>query len=82
MVDKDWHRAFDDPIPLPNGRELVTPRDAATFHLRYCRRRRRTRPNGDTQSVTAEVHPAPAIPLPHICHKPPTFTCEPRGLST
>jgi hypothetical protein len=31
MTDSGWHRSFDDPIPLPTGRELVTPRDAATF---------------------------------------------------
>jgi hypothetical protein len=24
----DWSRAFDDPIPLPDDRELVTLRDA------------------------------------------------------
>jgi hypothetical protein len=25
----DWARPFDDPIPLPRGRQLVTLRDAA-----------------------------------------------------
>jgi hypothetical protein len=25
---KGWHRAFDDPIPLPNGGQLLTLRDA------------------------------------------------------
>ena len=28
-ADKGGHRAFDDPIPLLNGRKLVTLRDAA-----------------------------------------------------
>jgi hypothetical protein len=28
MPEKGWQRRFDDPIPLPNGRELVTLRDA------------------------------------------------------
>jgi hypothetical protein len=28
MSDKGWHRAFDDPIPPRNGRQLVTRRDA------------------------------------------------------
>ena len=28
---RGWQRAFEDPIELPNGRVLVTPRDAATF---------------------------------------------------
>jgi hypothetical protein len=26
-----WSRAFDDPIILPNGRELVTLRDAGEY---------------------------------------------------
>jgi hypothetical protein len=26
----DWSREFEDPIPLPKGRQLVTLRDAAT----------------------------------------------------
>jgi hypothetical protein len=31
MADKGWSREFDDPIPLPNGRKLVTLHDAATY---------------------------------------------------
>ena len=27
----DWSRAFDDPIPLPRGRQLVTHKDAANY---------------------------------------------------
>ena len=27
----DWSRHFDEPIPLPNGRELVTLKDAGTY---------------------------------------------------
>jgi hypothetical protein len=27
----DWSRAFDDPIPLPRGRQLVTLKDAANY---------------------------------------------------
>jgi hypothetical protein len=26
-----WSRAFDEPIPLPRGRQLVTLKDAATY---------------------------------------------------
>jgi hypothetical protein len=26
-----WQRAFDDPIPLPRGRQLVTLQDAGTY---------------------------------------------------
>jgi hypothetical protein len=26
-----WKRAFDEPIPLPNGRKLVTLHDAVTY---------------------------------------------------
>jgi hypothetical protein len=28
---KGWQRAFDDPIPLPRGRQLMTLRDAAEY---------------------------------------------------
>jgi hypothetical protein len=27
----DWRRPFDDPIPLPRGRQLTTLRDAALY---------------------------------------------------
>jgi hypothetical protein len=27
----DWSRHFDEPIPLPGGRELVTLKDAGTY---------------------------------------------------
>jgi hypothetical protein len=27
----DWSRAFDEPIPLPKGKALVTLRDAASY---------------------------------------------------
>jgi hypothetical protein len=27
----DWSRKFDEPIPLPNGRELVTLKDAGEY---------------------------------------------------
>ena len=27
----DWSRAFDDPIPLSRGRQLVTLKDAANY---------------------------------------------------
>jgi hypothetical protein len=28
---KGWKRSFDDPIPLPGGRDLVTLEDAGTY---------------------------------------------------
>jgi hypothetical protein len=31
MADKGWQRKFEDPIPLPDGRKLVTLRDAADY---------------------------------------------------
>jgi hypothetical protein len=31
MAEKGWRRTFDDPIPLPDGRKLVTLHDAATY---------------------------------------------------
>jgi hypothetical protein len=29
-----WSRAFEDPIPLPGGRQLVTLKDAATYIMK------------------------------------------------
>jgi hypothetical protein len=31
LADKGWQRKFEDPIPLPDGRSLVTLRDAADY---------------------------------------------------
>ena len=31
MPEKGWQRRFDDPIPLPGGRELVTLEDAGNY---------------------------------------------------
>jgi hypothetical protein len=31
VTDRGWKRAFDEPIPLPRGRQLVTLKDAGTF---------------------------------------------------
>jgi len=31
MADENWQRKFEDPIPLPNGRKLLTLRDAADY---------------------------------------------------
>jgi hypothetical protein len=31
MADSGWRRSFDEPIPLPRGRELVTLEDAASY---------------------------------------------------
>ncbi len=31
MPDKGWSRAFDDPIPLPRGRQLVALKDAGNY---------------------------------------------------
>jgi hypothetical protein len=30
-ADRGWKRAFDDPIDLPRGRQLVTLQDAANY---------------------------------------------------
>jgi hypothetical protein len=30
MATKGWKRSFDNPIPLPRGRQLVTLKDAGT----------------------------------------------------
>src|ERR1700724_2219236 len=31
MAAKGWSKPFDDPIPLPRGRQLVTLKDAARY---------------------------------------------------
>jgi hypothetical protein len=31
VADRGWKRAFDDPIPLPRGRLLVTLQDAGNY---------------------------------------------------
>ena len=31
MADKGWRRTVDDPLPLPDGRALRTPRDAGQY---------------------------------------------------
>jgi hypothetical protein len=31
LAGRGWKRRFDDPIPLPRGRQLVTLEDAARY---------------------------------------------------
>ena len=38
LEKKGWSRPFDDPIALPNGRKLLTLRDAATYITRLPKR--------------------------------------------
>jgi hypothetical protein len=34
MPDRDWQRQFEDPVPLPRGRQLVTLKDAADYIMK------------------------------------------------
>jgi hypothetical protein len=34
IPEAGWERPFDDPIPLPRGRQLVTLQDAATYIMK------------------------------------------------
>ena len=34
VADHGWKRRFDDPIPLPRGRQLVTLEDAGNYIMR------------------------------------------------
>jgi hypothetical protein len=34
VTDRGWKRQFDDPIPLPRGRQLVTLEDAAVYIMK------------------------------------------------
>jgi hypothetical protein len=31
LTDRGWNRQFDDPIPLPDGRQFATLKDAGTY---------------------------------------------------
>jgi hypothetical protein len=33
-ADRGWKRRFEDPIPLPRGRQLVTLRDAGNYIIK------------------------------------------------
>jgi hypothetical protein len=39
VSERGWQRKFDDPIPLPGGREVVAFRDAADYSYAVCSRR-------------------------------------------
>jgi hypothetical protein len=34
LADRGWKRAFDEPIPLPRGRALVTLKDAGNYIIK------------------------------------------------
>jgi hypothetical protein len=34
VADRGWQRHFDEPVPLPRGRQLVTLQDAGTYITR------------------------------------------------
>jgi hypothetical protein len=34
VAEKGWRREFEDPIPLPGGRKLITLRDAASYIMK------------------------------------------------
>jgi hypothetical protein len=34
VADRGWKRSFDDPIPLPRGRQLVTLEDAGNYVMK------------------------------------------------
>ncbi len=46
MPTTDWRRRFDDPIPLPKGRQLVTIKDAARYISKSYRRQNSRSRNG------------------------------------
>jgi hypothetical protein len=45
---KGWQREFDDPIPLPDGRQLITLQDAGTYIIKLQRQNTKRR-NGRPQ---------------------------------
>jgi hypothetical protein len=42
----DWSREFDEPIPLPRGRELVTLKDAGNYITKLPKAEHEARRNG------------------------------------
>jgi hypothetical protein len=34
MTDRSWKRTFEDPIPLPRGRQLITLKEAADYIMK------------------------------------------------
>jgi hypothetical protein len=34
MAENGWQREFEDPIPLPDGRKLLTLKDAADYIMK------------------------------------------------
>jgi hypothetical protein len=38
MATKGWSTRFDDPIPLPRGRQLVTLQDTASYIMKLPKR--------------------------------------------
>jgi hypothetical protein len=49
LAERGWQREFDDPIPLLDGRTLVTLREAGD-HIANLPKRNRTCPNGRMRS--------------------------------
>jgi hypothetical protein len=44
VADRGWKRSFDDPIPLPRGRQLVTLEDAGNYITRLPKAEPSTKP--------------------------------------
>jgi hypothetical protein len=47
MAKRGWKRPFDDPTPLPRGRQFVTLEDAAAYIMKL--------PKGDTSGDAADA---------------------------
>ncbi len=61
--DLDWSRPFDDPIPLPRGRQFVTLEDAAEKRVPYGSIARRA-PDDVTKLLTSgNIIPSPDFVL-------------------
>jgi hypothetical protein len=59
MPDKGWSRKFDDPIPLPKGRQLITLKDAATYITKLPKAEHEA---AEWQSAMMQPPPKPYIP--------------------
>jgi hypothetical protein len=55
MAENGWSRAFDDPIPLPGGGQLITLRDAANY-ITKLHKAKHNAPKRQAVSLSRAVH--------------------------
>jgi hypothetical protein len=80
MAGKGWQREFEDPIPLPGGRMIVTLEDAARY-IQKLPRADQDLPHWQTATLTL-INTAEGPQLPVSCQCGHAAGVEPRQGST